>query len=169
MIWYFTLPNSVICASFSICYFKFLLEVSREKNEFKNKLKLFLYVKPYLVLFGTNNLLNFFRIQKWIRYFCGDFPLKVALKKPQTKSCIEFFSSPGIENWSMHPGSETLKGKSNGCQGPTLMKIMLRSSQHLEHAVSSLYAFSKVLFLQVSVSRGILSVFLAGYFLHIEM
>lgn len=42
------------------------------------------------------------------------------------------------------------------------MKIMLGSSQHLEHAVSSLYAFSKVLFLQVSVSSGILSVFLAG-------
>lgn len=64
----------------------------------------------------------------------------------------------------MHPGSETLKGKSDCCQGLRLMKIMLRSSQHLEHAVSSLYAFSKVLFLQVSVSRGILSVLLAGIF-----
>lgn len=36
------------------------------------------------------------------------------------------------------------------------------SSQQSERAVLSLYAFKEVLFLQVSVSRGILSVFLAG-------
>lgn len=42
------------------------------------------------------------------------------------------------------------------------MKMMLRTSQHLECVAASLHAFSKILFLQVSVSRGILSVFLAG-------
>lgn len=42
------------------------------------------------------------------------------------------------------------------------MKILWRPSLHLECALSSPYAFAKVLFLQVSVSRGILSVFLAG-------
>lgn len=35
---------------------------------------------------------------------------------------------------------------------------------HLEHAVSSFHVFSKVLFLQISVRRGILSVLLAGIF-----
>lgn len=46
----------------------------------KSKLKLFLHVKPYLVFFGTDNLLNLLRVQKWISYFCGDFPLAEALK-----------------------------------------------------------------------------------------
>lgn len=44
------------------------------------------------------------------------------------------------------------------------MKITLGSSHHLVHAVSFLYVFSKVLFLQVSVSGGILSAFLADTF-----
>lgn len=38
---------------------------------------------------------------------------------------------------------------------------MLVSPQHLEHVVSFLHVFPKVLFLQVSVSRVILSVILA--------
>lgn len=62
------------------------------------------------------------------------------------KSCKWFFLSPRTENWSVHPGAETVKYRSNGCQDPRPMKIMFGSSQHLEHAVSSLYAFSKFYF-----------------------
>ena len=68
------------------------------------------------------------------------------MKKPQMKSCKWFLLSRSTENRSMHPGAETVKCGSNGCQGPRPMKIMLGSSQHLEHAVSSLYAFSEFYF-----------------------
>lgn len=43
---------------FSVCCFKAFLEVCR-KNELKKQIEIFfLHVKPHLVFFGTNNLLN---------------------------------------------------------------------------------------------------------------
>lgn len=127
-------------------------------------MKLSVRVKPYLVFFGTNSLLNLSWVQKWLSYFCGDFPLEIALKSHKWNHANTGSSSSALDLQTglWHPGSETLQWKSNGCQGPRLMKILWRPSLHLERALSSLYAFAKVLFLQVSVSRGILSVFLAG-------
>lgn len=131
----------------------------------KNKLELFLHVKPYLVFFGTTAFWTSSGFKSGC-YFCGDFPLEAALKSHKWNHAKS--SSPALELRSGLCIPDPRLCKSNGCQGPRRMKIML-SSQQSEHAVLSLYAFKEVLFYKYLLAEEFWVCFWQASSLHVEM